>query len=135
MKINIITLFSDNMNNFCSLSVKKINNNVVTGKVAICRLAGNLSKKKLIIHESWSLVTQESLYRATRTGNWRERKFSVSGSSVNGGYFARTSCATIINQLKVFDIIPPLAVGEVTFHKHVYFAFCAAIELSHSRRM
>lgn len=54
---------------------------------------------------------------------------------MNGGYFARTSCATTINQFKVFDIIPLIAVREVTFHKHVYFAFCAAIELSYSRRM
>lgn len=49
---------------------------------------------------------------------------------MNGGYFARTSCATTINQLKVFDNIPFIVVGEVTFHKHVYFILCAAIELS-----
>lgn len=49
---------------------------------------------------------------------------------MNGGYFAQTSCTTTINQLKVFDIIPSIAVGEVTFHKHVYFALSAAIELN-----
>lgn len=37
-----------------------------------------------------------------------EGKLFVGGSSVNDGYFARTSCATTINQLKVFDIIPSI---------------------------
>lgn len=53
------------MNNFCSLFVKKIDINVVTGKVAILPL--EIFPKKLIIRESESLVTQELLHRATRT--------------------------------------------------------------------
>lgn len=68
-------------------------------------------------------VTQGSLYRATRTTG-EKGSCRVRGSSVNGDYFARTTCATTINQLKVFDIILP-----ITFHWHVYFVLCATIEL------
>jgi len=57
--------------------------------------------KKLTIRLGRSLFTISS-----DKNNWREQKLSVvSESSVNSDYFARTICATIINQLKVFDII------------------------------